>query len=299
MREIDLVKAAAYQAEPKTARVKHISEALEDFLHILESDPSKLTGLPTRYWPLFNQAFGGLRGELITLTAETGRGKSTFARNWLQDAVHQKIPSAYFSLEEGIVSVMHRLTQMELGKKSHTLEKFDKQALADSLSGFPLYYIDKKGMIEDKLLLNTLEYAIAEHHIQFFVIDHLDYIIKTAGWSNNESYVVGDFLRKLAGIAHEHNVTILLIVHPAKTGEKGLKNREIGIDEMKGSSSIKQESDAVMALFRDKENTYLRFLKIRHHLYSKYLNAMIPYTFNLNHLRFEEDVTKGIMYDQD
>lgn len=111
--------------------------------------------------------------------------------------------------------------------------------------------------------------------------------------------MVGDFLRRLAGLAHEYNVAILLIVHPTKTGEKGLKNREIGIDEMKGSSSIKQESDAVFSLFRDKDFTYLRFLKIRHHLYSKYLNAMIAFRFDQTNLRFEEDQLQGIIYDQE
>lgn len=293
MKIIDLKAAETYKATfSETGEVKHASEALDDFYRLLEKDPQAIEGRPTKYWPLFNKCFGGLRNELIVLTAETGNGKSTFARNWFQDCFHQKIPACMFSLEEGILSTMHRFTQMEIGKKASQLTLDDKRAFGDALKQYPFYYVDRKGMISENFLLNTLHYAIDTHGIKFFMIDHLDYIAKQKhDWSTNESYIIGDCLRRLAAIAHEKGCTILLIVHPAKLSIQGGKRREVGIDELKGSSSIKQEADAVFSIFRESvgnQNTYLRFLKIRNHAFSQFQYTRIKFQFDKANLRLEE-----------
>lgn len=275
------------------AEIKRVSESMDSFARLLEKDPDRIKGIPTRYWKLFNNCFGGLRPELIVVTAETGNGKSTFARNWFQDCIHQNIASCLFSLEEGIMSVMHRFAQMEIGKKSHTFNKEDFRALGQTLETYPFYYVDwtVSAMIPAETLFNTIEYGIEKFGIKFFVIDHLDYVAKTHSWSNNESYVIGDFLRNLARIAHEKDVTIVLVVHPSKLSVQGNKRREVGIDDLKGSSSIKQEADAVFSLYRESkgnQETTLRFLKIRNHLHSKYQYTAIRFNFDDVNLRFEE-----------
>lgn len=294
---IDIEK---YIVAEKPAKVRHITEAVADFVRTLETRPEKITGHPTKYWTLFNRCFGGARAELVTITAETGSGKSTFARNWIQDMVHQGIPSCLISLEESMNAVMHRLSQMETGIASHKLDKGTKEWFGNKLEKLPLYYLDHAGIIHEDLVLKTIEYAASVHSVEFFVIDHLDYITKKTSWSNNESYVVGDFLRRLATLSHTLNVTIVLIVHPRGLDIRGNKRREIGIDELKGTSSIKQESDAVFSIFREVDGSnkcFLRFLKIRSHTFSKYLNAKIQYTFDEPNLRFEENENAGVSYD--
>lgn len=298
---IEIADIMNYQSNrKKTIEIKHISEAMDEFIFTLQANPEKVYGTPTTFWKLFNQCYGGMRGELITLTAETGNGKSTWARNWLQDCVMHKIPSLLISLEDTVTFAMHQFAQMEVGKPSHKFTEDDFRAFGQAFESYPFYYLNWKNMIEEELLFKAILYAIEQKKTQFIVVDHLDYVIKKPSWSNNESYVIGDFLRRLASIAHEYGVTILLIVHPAKLSLQGTKRREVGIDELKGSSSIKQESDAVFGLFRENDGSgkaYLRFLKIRNHLFSRFLGAKIQYRFDSNNLRFEEDTYAGISYD--
>src|SRR3990167_8351579 len=71
-------------------RIKHVRELINLILGQYLSNPKKIYGFPTQLWPIFNSAFGGLRpGELITITGDTGIGKSTLAMNLLMDSVQQ------------------------------------------------------------------------------------------------------------------------------------------------------------------------------------------------------------------
>jgi len=275
---------------PDSAEIKHARESLSDFFALLKSDPKRIQGFPTRYWSLVNKAFGGVRSELVVITAETGNGKSTFARNWIQDCFHQQLPSLLISLEEGIMSSMFRFSQMEIGKSPLNFSDLEKKAWAQSLEQYPFYYVDWKGPIKEALLLNSIHYAIDTHGIKFIVLDHLDYVEKSWRDNRNESYVIGDFLRTLAGIAHSKECMILLVAHPSKLNVQGDRRREVGIDDLKGSSSVKQEADAVFSLYRETDNsyTYLKFLKIRSSIHSKFLNTKIKLRFDNSNLRFEE-----------
>lgn len=291
MKELDSEEISNFKPTSRdSSKLKHGRETLSDFIYTIKNKSQKLAGIPTKYWKLFNLAFGGLRPELIILTAETGNGKSTFARNWFQDCMHQKIPSCLISLEESIDSCMRSFAHMEVGKPARLFNDFDITAWATALEGFPFYYLDKRESVQEDFLIKTLYYAIEKYGVKFFVIDHLDYITKKWG-SRNESYVIGDFLRKLAGVAHAYEVTILLIAHPSKLSVQGDKRREVGIDDLKGSSSVKQEADAVFSLFRESignQQTYLKFLKIRNEEFSKNQYTKILMNFDSKNLRFEE-----------
>lgn len=304
MKTITNKELSQFQPKTKEPVVRHINDSMSETFALMDTDPQKLSGVPTKYWKLFNKAFGGLRSELIVLTADTGCGKSSFARNWLQDCVHQNIPSLLISLEEDITQVNLRLFQMELGKTHDKMTFEDRGLVGRCLEQYPLYYLDwGDGYLPDEMLFKTIGYAHEKFQTQFIVVDHLDYI-KSSQNSPNESYRLADIVRRLARIAHTLKITILLIVHPSKTGKKGFDHndsREINIDELKGTSSIKQEADAVITLFRRKDGsnqTYLRFQKIRNHLYAKYDQSKIKFQFDDQNCRFLECVNDQITYGE-
>lgn len=274
---------------PESVHISHIKDTFTHLVKRLGEAPETFTGYPTLHWKGFNRYFGGARGELICVTADTNVGKSTFARNWLLDTVEAGRKACLISLEDSIYWACECLAQMIIKKDLTAFLEEDMATVAQSYAKFHLWYLDHNGPIKENFLYQILSYCIEELKVTFFVIDHLDYIEKQWG-GKNESYVIGDTMRRLSGIAHKHRVTILLMVHPSKIGEKGTKTREVGLDEMKGSSSIKQESDAVFGLYRPVMNipeVYLRFLKIRGRYHSS-IHGKIKFGFDTYSLRYHE-----------
>lgn len=288
--------SAGEPAQFKPPQILSVKELVSELVAAHLGDPNSTFGFPTSNWPVFNESFGGARpGELTVITAETGVGKTTFAINWLLDHCKQKRNGLIVSLEIGTRGLAKTIAQMVHGKSLKHFEDSDITAVGAILETLPLWWLDWTGMIRLEWLLAAIDHAADHFGINFIVIDHLDYIIKPATWSSNESTVVGDCMRMLAGKAKEKNVSLVLIAHPAKLNQQGIKRREVGLDELKGSSSIKQEADNVFGIHRpeDQKNvTQLRFLKIRDHEYGKNLHGKIMFTYNPASLQLIETSTE-------
>lgn len=282
MEAIDLEEVRSHKSKVSTQEIRHIKERFSHVIRRMRQSEREIVGHPHSTWLGFNQVFGGARGELITITADTGVGKSTFARNWLKDTVEQGRRALLVSLEDPINAVTECFSQMIARKDIRDFSDDDAKTVGESFLKWPLYYLDHQGPLSESLLAKLLDYSVEELGVNFIMIDHLDYIEKE--WSRrNESYVIGDTMRRLAGKSHQHDITIVLIVHPAKLDVKGTAHREVGLDELKGSSSIKQESDAVFGLFRPNPQVaeaYLRFLKIRNHRFSKNVKGKLRFGFD-------------------
>ena len=282
MQAIDLEDIKTYRPRIQSDDIRHIKDSFSHLIRKMHQTPEQVVGYPTGVWQGFNRSFGGARGELVTITAETGQGKSTFARNWLVDTINQNRTALLISLEESMSQVTECFSKMIARKDVTDFTDEDAHAVAEQYDRWPLYYLDHQGPIPERDCLRLIDYAVEEKGVKFILIDHLDYLEKMWG-SRNESYVIGDTMRRLAGKAHVHDVTIVLIVHPAKLQQKGVGSREIGLDELKGSSSIKQESDAVFGLYRPDPavaESYLRFLKIRNHRFGHNVSGRIKFGFD-------------------
>ncbi len=272
----------AFKPEMEKLKIRHISDMVDDLIKNMRDHPDKYLGLPVPTWPLFSTAFGGARGELVSITAETGVGKSTFARNWLFEMVNAGHRCLLVTLEDSMASVIRVMQQKITGQTLKNLTD-DRVGLAIRwMKKNPLFYLDHHGTIGADLAIRVVEYAGQKLGVKMLVIDHLDYCVHR--WdSRPEAYVVGDFVRSLSTQAIKHNMAIVLIVHPAKRGIKGQQIPEIGIDELKGSSAIKQESASIFALHKpDPEipDIELRFLKIRCPEYGKYVKSKITFTMS-------------------
>ncbi len=265
--------------------IKKFHEVFHEMVAMWGRDPKSIMGRPTADWKVFNEAFGGIRdGELITLTSDTGSGKTTFALNWLFQNLKQHVPCLIISLEIDMVQIAKTLGEMITGKNMHQWDKEIIGGLGEVFQKLPLFYLDTIGMTDENLIIKAMHYAGVEMGIKFVLLDHLDYIIKNKAdhWMN-ESYVIGNTMRRISAKSKEIEICTLLIAHPSKLNVQGIKNREVGMDDLKGSSSIKQESDTVINIYRPdpgKNLTTLRFLKIRNGDYGLSRDGFIKFTFN-------------------
>lgn len=110
----------------------------------------------------------------------------------------------------------------------------------------PLFYIPltMKGNLIQWLETKIIE-SIAKYNSRIVFIDQLDFLVPFNG--DNHSLRVAQTMRELKEIAKKWNVIIFLICHFVKTRAE----QQPTVEDLRGSSSIGQEADTVILLWRE------------------------------------------------
>jgi archaellum biogenesis ATPase FlaH len=200
-------------------------------------------------------------GELIILTGAAGDGKSTLASQWATLAIDQGYSVMIYSGEMPSWQVKNWIDFQIAG--AHNLndhndmdiETYKRMTTWNAYSKMFVYDLDDAEDDQENFF-KILKDGIQQYGIRFIVIDNMmtamDY---SAGLELNEAQTV--FTKKLAKIAQDMSVLILLIVHPRKRLYSGFSN-----DEIAGSSNIVNRAHKVIRYarptqeFTDKDGHY-------------------------------------------
>lgn len=182
-------------------------------------------------FPIFDYAMdNGLRGgELITISAQTGEGKTTFCQQLTGNFIKQNIPCLWFTYEMN---------------PYYLNEKFVKMQIMDS----PIYVPNT----EISGQLDEIEYRIKggfqDYACKIVFIDHLHYLVPLIE-AKNTSLLIGGIVRELKKMAVRHSVIIFLIAHTKKI----YQGEDVNLSSIRDSSLVAQESDYVFLLQRKKK----------------------------------------------
>lgn len=224
------------------------SEAFFDEIRDLHSgcpiNKAILTG-----WEKFDNLVKGLRpNELSILTGETGSGKTTWAANLgyrLSKAGH---PALIASFEMKPMAIIRKMIQMESCYPFHDLKKQELELSLKAISSLPLHFIDVYGEIGISELRNSIYYTKRRHGIKLVILDHLHFFLKYS--ADHERQAIDSALRDIKSWAMDLNLHIILIVHPTKIETE---NRPIRLNDLKGSSGLKQIPDNVFSIWRPRD----------------------------------------------
>jgi twinkle protein len=201
-------------------------------------------------WNDFDDLLSGLRpNELSVLTGETASGKTTWAANLSYKLVKKGYPVLIASFEMKPVTILKKMVQMEVGYPFFDLREIEVKAALKEISERPLYFIDVYGELGMSELRNAIYYAKRKHGIQVVVLDHLHYFLKYN--SNEERQAIDQALRDMKKWTMELAIHILLIVHPTKLT---YDSQVVHLNDLKGSSGLKQIPDNVFSIWRPREN---------------------------------------------
>lgn len=200
-------------------------------------------------WKSLDDLLGGFRSnELSILTGETGSGKTTWAANLgyrLSKAGH---PVFIASFEMKPKAIIRKMIQMESGYSFYDLKKQELELNLKAISSLPLHFIDVYGEIGISELRNSIYYAKRRHGIKLVILDHLHFFLKCS--ADHERQAIDSALRDIKSWAMDLNLHIILIVHPTKIETE---NRPIRLNDLKGSSGLKQIPDNVFSIWRPRD----------------------------------------------
>lgn len=232
--------------EYKIENLVHISDVYSR-IDALYQRSDRGSGLQLHSWFDLNAKLGGLREtELIVVTGDTGSGKSMFTKNIFFSLLSQGEKVMIASTEENIEAVVTALFTMYRGKNFKNFSDEDYQACILWFADKPIYFIDIHGRLSIDQIEEYVEYATRKYDVKYILLDHLHFFIRHI--SDNPVQDIENFVFSLVALARKTSVNMWLVAHVAKLdNSKGI----VSMNDIKGSSAIKQDAHAVITIRRD------------------------------------------------
>lgn len=268
----------------------HISEVYQRLDDVFQRK-DRGCGKKVDGWDDFNERMGGLReSEMTVLTGDTGSGKSTFALNIFYNLIKQGESILIASTEMDTEQVISSLFSMHIGKN---FKDFSADEYAKCIMWFSekkIYFVDVHGRLSVNQIEDYICYAKRKYDISFVLLDHLHFFIRYR--SENPVVDIENFVFDIVGVAKKTKCNIWLIAHPSKLdNRKGL----VSMNDIKGSSAIKQDAHNVLTIRRDREaeekgfnEVIINIEKVRH---TSGKGGKKRYLFNSEGLSYEAKPT--------
>jgi twinkle protein len=222
-----------------------------------------------------NEKTKGLRkGELVTVTAGSGIGKSAFVREIAYHLIQNKESVGMIMLEENPRRTALGLMAIALNKPIHiSREGIDENELRtafDSTVGSGRVYLyDHWGSSDIDNLLSRVRFLAKGCGCGWIILDHLSIVV--SGMENgDERRLIDNAMTMLRTLVEETGVGMILVSHLKRP--EGNKGHEEGattsLSQLRGSHAIAQLSDLVVGLERNQQGdspntTSVRVLKNR------------------------------------
>jgi twinkle protein len=259
--------------------VINVSEQREKF-HNRERKES----VPYPYEGLNKKLYGLRQGELVTLTGGTGLGKSSVTR----ELEHHLIKSTndnvgIIALEEDWRRTIDGILSIEANARLYVDQERDKFSKEELDKMFDILYDGDNrnrvwvhshfGTNDIDDIFTKLRFMIIGCDCKWVVVDHLHMLV-SAVHEGDERRAIDSIMTRLRSLVEETGAGIILVSHLRRVdGNKGHENGiEVSLSHLRGSNSIGQLSDCVIALERNQQSddedeartTKLRILKSRY-----------------------------------
>jgi twinkle protein len=259
--------------------VINVSEQREKF-HNRERKES----VPYPYEGLNKKLYGLRQGELVTLTGGTGLGKSSVTRELEHHLIkNTKDNVGIIALEEdwrrtidGILSIeANARLYVDQIRDRFSKEELDKffDILYDGENKNRVWVHSHFGTNDIDDIFTKLRFMIIGCDCKWVVVDHLHMLV-SAVHEGDERRAIDSIMTRLRSLVEETGAGIILVSHLRRVdGNKGHENGiEVSLSHLRGSNSIGQLSDCVIALERNQQSddpdeartTRLRILKSRY-----------------------------------
>lgn len=217
-----------------------------------------LQGIPSLLPKLNEYTSGWMPGQLITVGARTGVGKTIFAINSAVAAAKAGKSVLFFSLEMGDQELKDRVISSMTGIFTNHLKKGaltpeDKKILEEARPEIDqmrlLFDTDPKVTI-DSIRARSLRRAQSEAGLDFIIVDYLQLITPSGRFSSRQE-AVADLSRNMKLLAKQLQVPIMVLVQVNRAGKDDEENNIPRLDNIRESGAVAQDSDLVILLHRE------------------------------------------------
>ncbi len=238
----------------------------------------KVEGYETQY-PELNAKLRGIRkGELTLLTAGTGIGKTTLVREIAKHFNDAGLATGNIFLEEsfrktvqGFIAIDRNVALGDLRQNPELITEADYRAsLERVIHNGRIFFYNHFGSLESDNLLAKMRYFAVGLQVDFIFLDHISIAISgTESSREGERKDIDRLMTRLRELIEQTGVGVVAICHLVKKdGTPHEEGGRVTLDHLRGSGTLKQIPDNIIAIERDQQGddpdvATLRVLKNR------------------------------------
>lgn len=222
--------------------------------------------------------YGQRRGEIITLGAGSGVGKSAICAEIAYTSAMAGQTVGYVALEEGVTRTARRFVGIHMNKPIHLPgieyeEAVLQRAIDETLGTKRFFTYDHFGSMGSDSLMENLRFLGQGCGCDFLVLDHISIVVSGMDIDGDERRAIDNTMTQLRSFTEETGTSLFLVSHLRRPQGRGHENgAEVSLSDFRGSASIAQLSDIVIGAERDQQaeeeadrnTTMLRVLKNRY-----------------------------------
>jgi twinkle protein len=230
-----------------------------DLRAVLMTDPP--VGIPYPWEGLTRLTRGIRGGELVTITAGSGIGKTTLMKEiaYHLHLGHEK-SIGMLMLEESNRKTLEGLVGLHLNK--NIIVDRSKATPEEIMLAFDTLFVrdvaiyDHFGSTDVDNIVNRLRYMSKAAGVQFAFLDHIS-IMVSGNADNDERRTIDAAMTKLRTLVEETGMGLFLISHLKRPqGDKGHEDgAQIRLGQLRGSHAIVQLSDIAIGLQKPEDDT--------------------------------------------
>ena len=248
---------AVWQA--KTYRPDGILAGTDVWDIIIANDDKDSVAYP--YAGLQEKTGGCRKGEIVTVTAGSGIGKSQLAREFAHSFLSHGHTIGYIALEENVKRTSLGLMSIELNKPLH-LRNHDvpeeelRRAFDATVGSGRVYLYDHWGSTDSENLLSKIRYLVRSCECDYIILDHLSIIVSGLE-GGDERRIIDNTMTALRSLVEELNCGMILVSHLKRpSGDRGHEDgAQTSMSQLRGSAAIGQLSDMVIGMERNQQDT--------------------------------------------
>jgi twinkle protein len=235
----------------------------DDLWDTIKKEPEQGFDLP---YPVYSEMVHGIRlNEIHLLTAGSGMGKTTMAR---EIAYHLKMkhnqPIGLIELEDSESKSIRSYLSIYLntpialsnnGKDIKEIQEAYTAFMYNAKGEQAVFPYKHFGSTEIDNLLAKIRYMIVGYGVKFLVLDHISIVVSGLEAKEGERKLIDVLMTKLRTMIEELGAGLLAIVHlkRPKDGTPYTEGRKVALSDLRGSGSLEQLSDVVVALERNQQ----------------------------------------------
>ncbi len=224
---------------------------------IIEEETNITVDYP--YQGLNEKTLGARRGELVTITAGSGVGKTQICREIAYHLLNEGQTIGYIALEENTKRTALGLMGLDVNIPLH----IDKEGIShatlraaydNTVGSGRVYLYDHFGSLATDNLLNKVRYLSKGCGVGWIILDHLSIVVSGVD-DGDERKAIDVIMTKLRSLCEETGIGIFLVSHLKKpSGDKGWEDGlQISLNSLRGSAGIAQLSDICVGVERNQQ----------------------------------------------